>query len=381
MKCSGIIAEYNPFHQGHEYHLQQSLSLSGSNHTVVIMSGNFVQRGDIAIFDKFYRAKQALLHGADMVIELPCAFAVSCAERFAATAVNILDKSGIIDSLSFGSESSNLEMLEKQADNSLFESTDYTSKIKESLKTGVSFAKAKSEALEFTPLPNDVLAIEYIKAIKRLNSSIKPVPIKRIGAMHDSPIAEKNSEFMSASAVRELILSGNMQPGSTPVSSNSQEFSSAMLYALRTMSKAEIAALPDVSEGLENAVYTACRQASSYAEFLSLVKSKRYTLARLRRIAICALLRISDKLQNEALAHPELYFYIRVLGVKKSSSFLLSELSKRSKLPVITGFSDTKSLSPQAKELLSLDLLSSDIYNLFLKKSADSDYTRHLIFV
>lgn len=380
MKCTGITAEYNPFHNGHAYHLSKTRSIFPENKIAVVMSGNFVQRGDIAIFDKFYRTEMALKAGVDIVIELPVVFAVSCAERFAKAAVGIFEKSNIVDSVSFGSESADIDNLFKLANASGFEDEASKQKLKEALNLGMSFAKAQSEAFSLPASPNDILGIEYIKAIKSLSSNIRPIAIQRIGAMHDKEESTAKG-FLSASAIRTRILSGELDYNYSPVSSDTDEFSSAILFALRSKSKEELSRLPDVSEGLENVIYSACRKARSYSEFLSLSKSKRYTLSRLRRIAICALLSITNELQASALNSPDDYFYIKVLGIKKESASLLSELSKNSEIPVITSFKDTEKLSQNARKLFEKDLLASDIYNIFAEKSAESDYTKQLIIV
>ncbi|MBQ2662426.1 MAG: nucleotidyltransferase family protein [Clostridia bacterium] len=380
MNCTGIIAEYNPFHKGHEYHVSKTRSFAKDNFVIALMSGNFVQRGDIAIYNKFYRAQKALEAGVDMVWELPAAFSVSCAEKFAKAAVLIFEKSGVVDKLSFGSECGDINNLFEIAGNSLSCNEEAKARFKESLKTGISFARAQSEALSLPSSPNDVLGLEYIKAIKEFNAKITPIAIQRIGAMHDSTDSTLDG-FQSASTIRNLILDGKLDSPVIPASSQSSEFSSMMLYVLRSMSQDEFALLPDVSEGLQHVLYEACREATSYADFLALSKSKRYTMARLRRIAICALLRIEEKLQDNALVSPNDYLYIKVLGMRKEASPILSELSKRSEIPIIISHSDTTKLSPQAKALLEKDLLSSDIYNILSKQKAFSDYTQPLIVV
>lgn len=380
MNCTGIIAEYNPFHKGHEYHVSKTRSFAKDNFVIALMSGNFVQRGDIAIYNKFYRAQKALEAGVDMVWELPAAFSVSCAEKFAKAAVLIFEKSGVVDKLSFGSECGDINNLFEIAGNSLSCNEEAKARFKESLKTGISFARAQSEALSLPSSPNDVLGLEYIKAIKEFNAKITPIAIQRIGAMHDSATSTLDG-FQSASTMRNLILDGKLDSPIAPVSSQSSEFSSMMLYVLRSMSQDEFALLPDVSEGLQHVLYEACREATSYSDFLTLSKSKRYTMARLRRISICALLRIGEKLQDNVLATPDDHLYIKVLGMRKEASPILSELSKRSEIPIIISHSDTTKLSPQAKALLEKDLLSSDIYNILSKQKALSDYTQPLIVV
>lgn len=380
MDCTGITAEYNPFHKGHSYHISQTKALIGNTKIAAVMSGNFVQRGDIAIYDKFYRAKKALEGGADIVIELPTVFAVSCAERFAKAAVTIFEKSGIIKTLSFGSESADIRELCKIANEASFADESSKEMLRKSLKSGASFAKAQSEVFSIPPAPNDILGIEYIKALNALSSAIKPLAIQRAGAQHDG-LESTLDGFYSASALRSMILNGEIKSEQTAVSAQASEFSSAVLFALRSKTKSELASLPDVSEGLENVIYSSCRNANSYSDFLLLAKSKRYTMARLRRIAICALLSITDELQSNALSSPEDHFYIRVLGVRKESADLLSCLAKNSLIPVITSYSDVSSLSKNAVRILEKDLLASDIYNIFSKKRADSDYTKQLIIV
>lgn len=383
MGCCGVIAEYNPFHLGHAYQLRQAKALSGGAPIIVAMSGSLVQRGDIAAFDKRLRAKWALQNGADLVLELPALFSLAHAERFALGGVALLQATGLLDSLSFGAEDAELAVLEKAAKCSLYEYPAFQERLSHHLAAGRSFPAARAAALQdwtgdpdlacIAAKPNNILAIEYLKAVRKLDSAARPIAVGRVGSAHDA--APEAGCFASASALRQAMEQCNMDllrsgvPDSVyadayqRIAALSAPASIAtldgpILYALRRLSCAELAQLPDVAEGLENVFYTACRECTSYSELLRAVKSKRYTLARLRRICLCALMGIT---KSDWAANP-LPRYLRVLGVRKESVDLLSQLSREATLPIVMGKADCDCLEPIARRALALDLFAGELF-------------------
>ncbi len=400
MQSVGIIAEYNPFHNAHAYHISRALKLSGAENAIVCMSASFVQRGEPACLDKFTRARHALSGGADMVIELPDLLCCACAERFAYGGVRLLAATGLIDSLAFGSECGDIEALKAAASVNL----DKT-EIKRALSRGVSYPEAAAAAfseqgLTFDPsAPNDILAIEYIRQISRLSPTIRPIAIRREGAGYNENALEK--EFASASALR--LAAADMEKGGAALEKHvpmqvfsdmvrlyeagrfpagPERLSPAVLYALRALGAPGIGALADVSEGLENPISRAALTSSTVDELLSRVKTRRYTLARLKRILIYALIGTTAELQGRAFTEPDA-LYIRVLGVKKCKLHLLSELSKRAALPVVISASDAEKLPECAKAVLEHSRRASLIRALACPrdKACTDDFSHALVTV
>lgn len=400
--CTGVIAEYNPFHNGHRYQLTEARRLTGCEFIVVVMSGAFVQRGEVAMFDKFSRARWALQNGADMVLLLPAAYSCATAERFAEGAVRILGGTGLVDKLCFGSESGDVSALKRMA--AAEETETHRAELKSLLKTGISFPRAlaaradahashaNGRSADMVPLPNDILGVEYIKAIRRFAPHMEPYAVKRTGAAHDAD--QTAGKFASASALRRALTEVDTdalraclpesvfsdvcrmsEAGEAPYLQ--ERLSDVILYALRRMPREALENLPDVSEGLENALYRRAREAGDYGELLTNLKTKRYTLARLRRILVYAFLGVEKGLYKNALP------YLRVLGVKKSALPLLGALAKNATLPVITKFSDTAALPEAARLLHEIDLRAADIAPLALmrRKSAAFDYAAPLLIV
>ena len=316
MKIVGILCEYNPLHLGHAKQITSIRKHSGDDTAVVcLMSGNFVQRGYPAVFDKMLRARAALEAGADLVLELPVQYALSSAEGFAAGAVSILGK--FCDEMSFGAEHPEAGALLDTARALL--SPEFSLHLRRHLDEGLSFPAARARALadlgapaELVASPNDILAVEYCKAILAQSSPMRPAPIRREGSYHD---AEADPENPSATALRALIEQGReFRPyvptdlfADAPV--HTLEFGEkAILARLRTMTDAEFEALPYGSEGLWRKFMRECRQRNTLEEILTAVKSKRYTRTRLDRMAMCAFLGLTA----EDLAAPGPY--ARVLG-------------------------------------------------------------------
>ena len=367
MKVSSLICEYNPFHNGHQYMLDK-MRENGSDFIIACMSGNFTQRGDFAVFDKYSRTKTALENGIDLVIELPVTYACATAEKFAFGGVYILNALGCADEIYFGSECGNITALKNISD--IFQTPDFSGNIKKYLSLGQTFAKARENAVseiseksaDILRYPNNILGIEYISALKKLHSPISPQTIRRIGSEHDSLTPFENTA--SATLIRKMIYEKNSDfKKYIPVSDMTQihelaKLETAFLYKLRIMSPEDIKNLPDISEGLENRLYNAVRNGISIENILSLAKTKRYTLARLRRILLYAFLDIS---KNDCNILPQ---YIKILGFNSKGKNILRTMRETSELPVVMRYSDVKKLSTSAQYLYALESRCDDIYNL-----------------
>lgn len=392
MKTVGIISEYNPFHNGHAYHIEKAREATGAEYVVCAMSGSFVQRGEPAMFDKWSRAKMAVQNGADLVIELPVAYACQPAEIFAQGSVRLLNGLGIVDYLCFGSELGDTEVLYELAELLGSEPEEFSSLIKKQLNMGVSYPKAISAALssylggseeslsdEILKNPNNVLGIEYIKSLIQLKSSIKPAAIKRIASGHNDMSIE--SGIASATAIRNEIakngLSGkvrmalpqsvfntleeNFASGKQPVTLES--FSDIVLYKLRTMDIDEFGHYLNVREGIEHRLKRYAVECTSCEELIEAVKTKRYTRTYIQRLLCHILLGIkkSDISIFKGLQNPP---YARVLAFNDKGKLLLKNIKEKSSCPIITKAADFKSDNGPARILFSLDVRSTDIYSL-----------------
>lgn len=332
----GIICEFNPFHAGHKYLIEKVKT--NNDRVICIMSGNFVQRGDFAVYDKFTRARSALEGGADLVIELPPEQALLSAEGFARSAVRLAESLGVIDRLAFGAENDNAEALKETAH--LLKKNETQEKIKTEMKKGLSYPAARSRVLktDILDLPNNILACEYIK-----ETQLPFTAVKRIGKGHDT-----DDIYYSATAIRQ-----SLSPDETANISNCER---AFLYRLRTMDKEDFAKIADVSEGLENRFYEAAGKAESFEDFLFLSKSKRYTLSRIRRIAIRAFLGI-EGISYDVPA-------IRILGFNAKGRELLTDIKNKCEKPIITKLSDCdETLLPYFKKQCAY----TDLYGLAFK--------------
>lgn len=382
----GIIAEYNPFHAGHERHI--ALTRQSSDDLVVCaISASFVQRGEPAIFDKWTRAACALKCGADAVIELPLLFAIQSAQGFATGGVNTLAASGATH-LSFGCETDDLTLLQRLAQTLSDEDPAYKDALKAHLSKGQSFPCARMSAAnapEVASLPGALLGIEYIKAINAYHPHITPHVIKREGAAyHSNDISE---HLPSATAIRAAFAAGEAEkaldamPGACADYLHEQinaglkpafadAFDNALLTALRLKGRDYIATLPDVSEGLENRIYDAALKYDTRSELIARVKTKRYTYARISRILLCALLGITREMIEAANASS--ISHIRVLGAK--SPDVLSKLAAVSTVPLVT---------TAAPPYPDIDIAASGIWALTQSASpfcdADRDYTQRLL--
>jgi len=403
----GIIAEYNPFHNGHLYHLQKSKELTNSEFSICIMGGNFAQRGDTSIIDKWTKAEMALNNGVDLVIELPTIYNISSAENFADGAIKILDSLKIVDFVSFGSEVGNINTLDNIAKVLVDEPKEYITMLNHELKAGNSFPKAREKALllylndlrRYTNVlsePNNILGIEYLKALHKQKSIIRGVTITRSNTGYNDLKSRKN--FASATAIRDYIYSNKFNEISHTMPANVstllknkidrgevisslKKFEREIVYTLRKMSLEEIANLPDVSEGLENTIKTAVNTYNNLEDIMSLVKSKRYTYSRICRILLYALLGITKK--DMAISQKE-QPYVRVLGFNKNGEFLLSEIANQNpKLPIITSVKKftEKNSNKNLQRLLDIDIFATNVYTLGYEYNSlcNLDYTKNII--
>ena len=406
-KVLGIVAEYNPFHNGHLYHINESKKAVNANYTVVIMSGNFVQRGDTSLIDKWSKAEMAILNGVDLVIELPLIYSISSAENFAEGSIKILNSLKLVDYLSFGSELCDVNTLNEFANVLYYEPKEFVSVLNHELSKGFSYPKARENALlmylndirkyaNILSSPNNILAIEYLKALKKYKSSIAPVSISRHKVDYNS--TEIIDGFASATAIRKIATTNDvwslrqampkssfdimydcLRSGKT-VSSISK-FEREIIYNLRKMSIEEISELPDVTEGLEYSIKDAANSCNTIDELISIVKSKRYTTTRLKRILLYCLLGITKKdMQNSKKATP----YIRVLGFNEKGKDLLSGFSHANpKLEIVTSVKKYLETSNNKilKNMLEKDIFATNIYTLGYEYDSYSnlDYTHKLI--
>ena len=393
MRVVGIIAEYNPLHNGHIYHMEESMQQAGAEYCIVAMSGNFVQRGEPACTDKYTRAEWAVMGGADIVTEIPTAFSVASAERFAEGGVKTLAATGVVTDLAFGVETEDLNALYHLADLLDREPGGFRVYLNYHLKQGKSFPRAQYDALadlgvpgnelEILQQPNNILAVEYLKSLRRYAPEIRPLPIRRIGNRYNSNVL--TGKLSSATAIREALLNGDESVYDTmPMSVaaamrfDSQfpvtfdRFGAMLLYRLRSMSLEELAALPDVSEGFEQVLHRAVRQATDLPSLLEQIKSKRYTLARCKRILVSALLHIPNGFAD-ALGEKRENLYLHVLGMKRMGRGLLSAMASKADAPVILRNSDVQNCSEIARASLSIDALSTDLYAYALGRELHRD--------
>lgn len=431
MKIMGIIAEYNPFHNGHLYHLQKAKKMTGAEFVIAIMSGNFLQRGEPAIFDKWTRALMALRSGIDLVIEIPFVFSSQDAGGFANAGIKLLNALGVVDFVSFGCEEDNISCLNKISELIAEEPLEFKKIIKKEAKKGNSFPKIREKALiqyyienidklklsssidkfrKTLKQPNNILALEYLISLKNTKSSIKPFPVKRIGSNYSQKSLE--GKYSSATAIRNKIFQGildnnqyklenlldfvpsstyeiildTLEKGINPISIS--HFQQAILSNLRRMPTEDIRKIHGVQEGLENRIKKAAILSYNIEELIKNIKSKRYTHTRIQRILIHSLF---------ALTHQEIYIfnkigpmYCRVLGMTDNGKFLLKKIKKQSEFPIIikvknTFQKNTNDMNIIAKNMLDYDIMSTNLYVLgYIDKTfaiGAQDYTKNVIIL
>lgn len=405
----GVIAEYNPFHNGHYYHLQATKEITGADYCVAVISGNFTQRGDTSIVNKWAKTYMAICGGADLVIELPTVYSISSAENFANGAIKILDNLKVVDAVSFGAEANDLATLNNIANVLYEEPKAYTNILAHELKKGISYPSARENALMMylndikryantLNSPNNILAIEYLKALKVQKSKLEPIMIKRKKVYYnDNKIVD---DFASATAIRKLLQDGEYtnlrkviprssytiigqeaRKGSIVLSL--EKYEKEIIYTLRRMKVEDIANLPDVSEGLQFAIKNAANESNTLKDLISNIKSKRYTQTRIQRILLYALLGIDKKLMDNS---KKVVPYVRVLGFTQKGKSLLSEIARTNpKLNIITSLKkymdQNQNKNKILAEMLEKDIFATDIYTLGYtgESRANLDFTNNMI--
>lgn len=408
MKILGIVAEYNPFHNGHKYHLLKSKEKTEASHTVVIMSGNYLQRGEPAVLDKWLRAEVAISEGADIVIELPVIFSCNSAEYFAKGSISLLNALNIVDYICFGSEYGNIEKINDVADLLSYETQEFREVLKKYLSEGCSFPEARQKTIlsllgsdkdyeEILSSPNNILAIEYLKALRQTGSDIVPVTIQRIKADYNS--LDIKDDICSATAIRNQLNTNNtdfedlkkvmpnysfntliesINSGIGPIFLDDLE--KLILYKLRITPKEEIKKIHDMSEGLENRFKNGSIISSSFSQLIDNLKTKRYPLTRIQRLLIKTLLGITkeDLEMIEDEFKPQ---YIRVLGFSNKGMEVLRQIKENSDISIITNLKRFQPQNSLAKRMIELDILATDIYSLLYKNErlnrAGHDYFRN----
>ncbi len=396
--AAAVVCEYNPFHMGHRYHLEETRRICGADYVIAVMSGNFVQRGEPAIMSKWARAEMALRCGADLVVELPAAYALSSAQYFAAGAVDLICKMSVVTHLSFGSETFGGEEGTAELERFAWRTLRGPEIDKKRLQKGHSYAAAAQ--VPGMDAPNDVLGAEYIRALRRRGSNIRPAAVRRIDAAHDRLGSAKDirtrirnaaaagtdcsraPERRMPSAALE-IFKKELEAGRCPVFP--EHFTQAIFSSLRSLGPAGLRGCPFVREGLEYKIYSAACGRADFGAMIRECTSLRYTASRIRRIIFAALLGISRELPG--MPAP----YIRVLGMNRGCGLLMDALTERARVPVITSkakFLKSAADSPEnaaAKLFLEVENRAADVYALGFSAQDQqvgySELTHPLIYV
>lgn len=413
MKVVGLVTEYNPFHNGHKYHIEEAKRITGADYCVAVMSGNFVQRGTPAVIDKYSRTEMALHGGVDLVLELPTCYATGSAEYFAHGAVSLLDKLGIVDYLCFGSECGDIRLLSEAAGLLLHAPASFDERLQAFIKEGFTYPAARlkalvhsleadnlphgGELLQVLMEPNNILGIEYMKALHNLNSPIMPITIKRRSAhYHDQRLSESSTEspseeisdavsISSATAIRKAIISKSTETEdyfdeirhSVPEDVYlmlkekyhfaypivEEDFAQIIRYKLLTENQETLSGYLDITSDLADRMKNRADYHESIEQLALGLKTKNITHTRINRSLIHMLLNINTTDIEEYNNHGYSY-YARVLGIKKESSQLLRKIIKTERIPVITKVSKAESqLSPLAMRMLGHDIFAAHLYN------------------
>lgn len=395
MKTVGIIAEYNPFHNGHAYQISEAKKLTGADYCVVIMSGNFMQRGIPAIMDKSLRIQSALMYGADLVLELPVYYATGSAEYFASGSIAMLDRLNAIDFLCFGSECGDIQALSILSDAIISESEEFKTLLKQNIKTGSSYPHARNDALiavspqlagysDILQSPNNILGIEYLKALRKRGSHIKPYTISRKGTdYHDDSI---NGSFSSALAIRESITTKQdislikeqlpdavyklMEKNylkSFPITT--EDLSSMILYKLIKEQENGYSQYFDIDSAFSDRLESLIYSFKDYDSFCEEIKTRNITHTRVARNLLHILLDIYQS-DVDTFCGEDYVYYARIAGFRKEASPLLSVLKEKSSIPIISKLADAGSYitSENGRKMLNRDIESSHIYSLMVSR-------------
>jgi len=397
LKTLGIITEYNPFHNGHKYHLEKSKEISNSDAIICVMSGHFLQRGTPAIMDKWTRTRNAIENGVDLVIELPTVYSMNSAEFFAKGSVEILNSLNIVNTLSFGSENGNIEPFLKTGKIFSDEPKEFKSLLKKHLSDGIVFPKARELALKeyleensvINSKPNNILGIEYSKAIFSTSSNIELKTITRTSNdYHDNTLT---GNISSATAIRNTIKSNmnfNDIKNSIPKSTYDSfvknkddlvfrdDFEDLIFYKIRSMNLTELKNIHDITEGLENRIKKAALETETLEELILKIKTKRYTYTRIQRILFKILLDI----KKDNIYHSPRY--IRVLGFNKKGQNLIKQINEKSDIPVITNLKNYIPQDEISKMMIDTDIRATNIYQIIKnKKTGNLDYLNKPVII
>ena len=412
MKTVGIVAEYNPFHNGHAYQLAMAKKMTGADYCIVVMSGDFVQRGTPAIMDKYIRAQSALENGADLVLELPVCYASSSAEYFASGAVALLDKLGITDTLCFGSESGDVNVLSALADALLDESPQFKQILKQNMKAGATYPQARNQALSATApyltgslhvlqSPNNILGLEYIKAIKRRQSRIQPYTLSRMGAGHH--VAAMETSYSSALAIRESIsLKQDIRyikdqiPSSVYIAMEKafgrtfpilpDDLSSLLPYKLMLEQASGYTSYLDIDPSFSDRLTNMLPSYTNHASFCEQLKTKNMTYTRVSRNLLHILLNLNQA-DMDAFCTEDYIYYARMLGFRKKAEPLLSLIKKHSEIPLLSKLADADGVVDHAngRKMLASDIRASNIYSLLIQQkfggTLQNEYRNRMIIM
>ena len=395
MKTVGIIAEYNPFHNGHEHHLAAAKEMTGADYCIVVMSGDFVQRGAPAIMGKYIRAQAALANGADLVLELPVYYASSSAEYFASGAVALLDKLGITDTLCFGSECGDIKVLSELADALLYETPEFKRILKQQMKAGSSYPQARNHALAATAphltgalhvlqSPNNILGLEYMKAIKKRQSTIQAYTLNRLGSGYHT--AGLETSYSSALAIRESIsrtkdisyIKEQVPPDVYEAMKEAfghtfpilpDDLSSLLSYKLLLEQKQGFHSYLDIDESFSDRLTRMLPSYMSYENFCEQLKTKNMTYTRVSRNLLHILLNIYQK-DMDTFRQEDYIYYTKMLGFKKEAEPLLSAVKERSEIPLLSKLADADNIitHPNGHIMLDADIRAAHVYSLLVQQ-------------
>ena len=408
MKTLGIVTEYNPFHQGHAYMIERAKRKADADRVVVVMSGSFVQRGEPALFDKWTRTEAALKNGVDLVLELPVLFAAANAESFARASIRILQESGIVDTLAFGSESGDLAAMQEAAKLMTNETEEFQRLLHEKLDEGLSYPTARAQALatisqissDILSRPNHILGLEYLKALDYYSSTMEPLTIQRKGDYDSDSFPAKG--FASAAAIRKALIAENSTEAMAQLPENTQDLynkalslgtapvtwqglAPALQYKLRVTSPEVLREIAEVTEGLENRILRGIESCYGIYDLIDFIKTKRYTRTKIQRILLHTLLDIREAEIPYYLGLPRMP-YLRVLGFRKEDSGILADLTEHAKAPVLTNLKKAPELlNEDGLALLALEKTATDLHALAfpnpIYRTPNQDFTRPLVIL